>query len=123
MFHQIARRTRGGESVTAAEHIRAHKALAAARASYLARTSGFDAVAAPTAAILPPSVSRLLTDEEYYEAINLMALRNTRIGNMLGLCALTLPTPEPGCGLMLMAPPHTEAALCRLGAAAEPLVG
>ena len=48
-----------------------------------------------------------------------MALRNTRIGNLLGLSALTLPLPEAGCGLMLMAQPFGEGALCRLGKAAE----
>mgnify|MGYP004466584837 CR=1 FL=1 len=81
--------------------------------------AGFDAAAMPTAPILPPSVERLLTDDDYYKRINLMALRNTRIGNLLGLSSLTLPLPEPGCGLMLFGKPFGEGALCRLGAAAE----
>jgi aspartyl-tRNA(Asn)/glutamyl-tRNA(Gln) amidotransferase subunit A len=119
MFHQIRRRTEVGRDVTAAEHIRARKRLDALRAAYVARTAGYDAVAMPSAAILPPSVSRLMSDDDYYERINLMALRNTRIANLLGLCSLTLPTPEPGCGFMLYAPPFAEWALCRLGRAAE----
>ena len=73
----------------------------------------------PTAPILPPSVERLLSDDDYYKRINLMALRNTRIGNLLGLSSLTLPLPEPGCGLMLFGKPFGEGELCRLGAAAE----
>jgi aspartyl-tRNA(Asn)/glutamyl-tRNA(Gln) amidotransferase subunit A len=122
MFHQIRKRTQAGAGVSAAEHIRAHKTLEKLRAAYLARTAEYDAVAMPSAAILPPSVSRLMTDDDYYERINLMALRNTRIANLLGLCSLTLPTPEPGCGFMFYAPPFTEGALCRLGKAAEPVV-
>ena len=59
----------------------------------------------------------------YYTAENLMTLRNTRIGNMLGLCALTLPTATPSAGISLMAsPPMDEDRLLRLGAAAEPVL-
>ena len=119
MFHQIRNRTMGGAAFSAADYLRAWTALRTLRESYLARVSAYDAVAAPTAPILPPSVSRLLSDDAYYERINLMALRNTRIGNLLGLSALTLPLEAPGCGLMLMGRPFGEGALCRLGKAAE----
>jgi aspartyl-tRNA(Asn)/glutamyl-tRNA(Gln) amidotransferase subunit A len=37
----------------------------------------------------------------------------------MGLCALTLPTGEPSCGISLMAPAGQEERLLRLGAAAE----
>ncbi|MFO7855020.1 MAG: amidase family protein [Paracoccaceae bacterium] len=119
MFHQVRKRFEAGRDVSAAEYLRARKAVEALRVAYLSRTAAFDAVAAPTCPILPPSVSRLLSDDAYYERINLMALRNTRLGNLLGLCGLTLPLPEPGCGLMLLKGPFEEAALCRLGQAAE----
>ena len=49
----------------------------------------------------------------------LLALRNTRIGNLFGLCVLTLPTAEPSCGISFMAAPMTEERLLRLGFAAE----
>ncbi|MEM6742993.1 MAG: amidase family protein [Pseudomonadota bacterium] len=119
MFHQVRRRTEAGREVSAAAYLRAWKALEAIRRRYATRVAAYDAVAAPTCPILPPSVSRLLTDEAYFERINLMALRNTRIANLLGLCALTLPTSQPACGLMLFGPAFGEAALCRVGAAAE----
>jgi aspartyl-tRNA(Asn)/glutamyl-tRNA(Gln) amidotransferase subunit A len=48
-----------------------------------------------------------------------MALRNTRIGNILGLSALTLPTATPSAGITLMGQPFGEERLLRLGAAAE----
>jgi aspartyl-tRNA(Asn)/glutamyl-tRNA(Gln) amidotransferase subunit A len=46
-------------------------------------------------------------------------LRNTRIGNLMGACALTLPTVVPSSGLMLICPPMQEYFLLRLGAAVE----
>jgi aspartyl-tRNA(Asn)/glutamyl-tRNA(Gln) amidotransferase subunit A len=60
-----------------------------------------------------------MTDDAYYVTENLLALRNTRIGNLMGLCALTLPTAQPSCGVSLMAAPGQEARLLRLGSAAE----
>jgi aspartyl-tRNA(Asn)/glutamyl-tRNA(Gln) amidotransferase subunit A len=60
-----------------------------------------------------------MTDNDYYVTENLLALRNTRIGNMLGLCVITLPTSQPSCGISLMAAPGQENRLLRLGAAAE----
>jgi aspartyl-tRNA(Asn)/glutamyl-tRNA(Gln) amidotransferase subunit A len=50
---------------------------------------------------------------------NLLALRNTRIGNLLGLPVLTLPTSQPSCGISLMAGAGQEARLLRLGTAVE----
>jgi aspartyl-tRNA(Asn)/glutamyl-tRNA(Gln) amidotransferase subunit A len=72
-----------------------------------------------TAPTLPPNVQRLMTDDAYYKTENLLALRNTRIGNLLGLCGLTLPTGVPSCGILFNGPAGGEAALLRLGAAAE----
>ena len=60
-----------------------------------------------------------MADDAYYVTENLLALRNTRIGNLMGLCALTLPTSQPSCGISLMAAPGTENRLLRLGTAAE----
>ena len=50
----------------------------------------------PTAANLPPNVERLLAEPEFFTAENLMALRNTRVANLMGCCALSLPTETPG---------------------------
>ena len=48
-----------------------------------------------TTPILPPDLNRLINDHDYYVTENLLALRNTRIGNLMGLTALTLPTGVP----------------------------
>ena len=72
-----------------------------------------------TSPIMPPNLERLNNEEDYYVSENLLALRNTRIGNLMGLCGLTLPTGTPSCGLMMLAAPDFDSALLRLGAAAE----
>jgi len=123
MFPPVRERFAPGKNVTAAEYLRARSALERLRRATVARMAGYDAVLAPTAPILPPSVSRLLSDEAYYTTENLLALRNTRIGNLLGMAALTLPTGTPACGVMIMGAPGTDWALCRLGKAAEAALG
>ncbi len=119
MYDRILARFRGGRDVLAVDVLRAHRARRAAEAEYLAATAGYDAAILPTAAILPPLVERMRTDDAYYDAENLMALRNTRVGNVLGLCGVTLPTGVPMCGIMALAAPMAEHRLLRLAAAME----
>ncbi len=119
MFSRILERFRSGASFAATDYVAAWRRLRDIRAIWADRTAAYDAVLLPTSPILPPDANRLMTDDAYYVTENLLALRNTRIGNMLGLCALTLPTSQPSCGISLMAPPNAEARLLRLGAAAE----
>ncbi|TMV10505.1 amidase [Arenibacterium halophilum] len=119
MFHQIRTRFQKGADFTADDLSAAWQVVYRARASWAQAVAGVDAVLLPASPILPPDHDRLLSDHAYYEQANLMALRNTRIGNLLGGCSLTLPTGTPSCGLMMMAPPLAESALLRLGAAAE----
>ncbi|MCA0041916.1 amidase [Celeribacter litoreus] len=119
MFERILERFRSGGAFTGASYVAGWKTLERLRAAYLKATAGFDAVILPTAPILPPNAERLMTDAEYYVTENLLALRNTRVGNLMGLTALTLPTGIPSCGITLQTPPMTEKRLLRLGAAAE----
>ncbi|WP_340109856.1 amidase [Pikeienuella sp. HZG-20] len=122
MFAPIRERFRAGAKVTAAGYLRAAKRMRQLRAKWNARVAAYDAVLIPSCPILPPNVERLLADKAFFASENLLTLQNTRIGNLLGLCALTLPTPTPSCGIMLMGKPFGEAALCRIGAAAEAVV-
>ncbi len=117
MFAPVRDRFLSGKNVSDADYAAAWETLDALRISYHARIEEFDVVLAPTAPNAPPNVARLLSDEAYFSTENLLTLRNTRVANLLGLCALTLPTTTPSCGLMLMAAPMQEAKLCRIGAA------
>lgn len=119
MFHHIRDRVSAGANVGAADYLIAWRALETIRAEYRAFTASYDAVLCPTAPILPPNVVRLLSDDSYYVDANLATLRNTRMGNLMGLCGLTLPTGVPSCGILLNAAPGAEARLLRLGVAAE----
>lgn len=119
MFEPIRERFSAGDAVTAAAYLRARKKMLELRAAWNARVAGFDAVLIPSSPILPPNIEKLLSDKAFFVAENLLTLRNTRIGNLLGLSALTLPTATPSCGIMLMGKPFGEAALLRVGAAAE----
>ena len=119
MFPRILERFRSGEAVRATDFIAGWRRLRTLRAEWAAATAGVDAILLPTSPILPPHAQRLMTDAEYYVTENLLALRNTRIGNLLDQAVLTLPTSVPSTGISLMVPPGQEERLLRLGAAAE----
>ena len=123
MFAPILERFRSGKAYSAADYVAAWHQLEALRAQWQARVTGYDAVLMPTAPNLPPNVERLMTDEDYYLTENLLALRNTRVGNLLGLCAITLPTGVPSCGLMLCGEPFGEEKLLRVAKAVEAALG
>lgn len=119
MFPEILNRFRGGKTVLAKDYIQGWRKIDAYRAAFAEASAGYDAVILPTSPIQPPNHDRLLNDSAYYVTENLLALRNTRIGNLMGSAGLTLPTDVTSCGIMFLAPPYAEASLLRLGAAAE----
>ncbi len=119
MFPEILNRFRSGAQVLAKDYIQGWRTIDRCRKAFADATAAYDAVILPTSPIRPPNHERLLNDSEYYVTENLLALRNTRIGNLMGSAGLTLPTGVPSCGIMFLAPPYAEAPLLRLGAAAE----
>ena len=119
MFDRIRERFQAGAAFSAPDLAAAWKSLRALRTAWAQATAGYDAVILPTVPILPPEVDRLMADPDFYVSENLTTLRNTRIGNLMGLCAVTLPTGIPATGLMLMAAPGRDRPLLRLAAAAE----
>ena len=123
MFPEIRDRFLSGARFTAVEFIRAWQALEKMRQTFFAQTAGFDAVILPTSTIMPPDVERLMSDHDYYVEENLWALRNTRMGNLMGSCGLSLPTGLPSTGIMMLGAPMAEERLLRLAAAAEKVLG
>ena len=119
MFPAILERFRAGGSVLGADYVAAWAKLEQTRMIWDQATCGFDAVLSPTSPILPPNMQRLMTDDDYYVHANLMALRNTRVGNLMGLCGLSLPTGTPSCGLQVLGQSNREEALLRVGAGIE----
>ncbi|MEO0908829.1 MAG: amidase, partial [Pseudomonadota bacterium] len=92
------------------------------RETYAARVAEYDAVLAPTIAIAPPNVSKLLADMKLFQETNMMALRNTRFFNMFGVCALTLPTSKPAAGLMIAGKAFSEEDLVSVGLSIEAIL-
>ena len=119
MYGPIRDRFRMGAGVSGPDYVAHWARVRSIRAVYDEAAARFDAVLTPTAPNLPPDLSRLESDNEYYVTQNLLTLRNTRIGNLMGICGLTLPTGTAGCGLQIMCAPGLDARLLRLGAAAE----
>jgi len=119
MYPPVRQRFEAGKAWAGYDYVRGWKELKRIRAEYAALTAGYDAVLIPSSSILPPDRERLLSDSDYFISENLLALNNTRIGNLMGVCALTLPTNVAGAGIMAMASPFTEPRLLRLGAAME----
>ena len=119
MFDEILERFRAGGSFSGVEYLQAREKMMALRKVYFAKTAGYDAVILPTSPIMPPNAERLQSDHGYYVTENLLALRNTRIGNLMGVAGITLPTGVPSVGIMFLTPPNSEERLLRIGAAAE----
>ena len=77
-------------------------------------------MALPSVAIMPPKLDDL-NDDATYDRINLLALRNTSLANVIDGCSVSIPiTDHPGTGLMLTAPASRDAMLITM---AETLQG
>lgn len=121
MYPPVRERFVQGKTTSAADFIAGWLELDCLRLMYREATSGFGAVVIPSALTLPPRADPLLADADAFTSANLKALHNTRIGNLMGLAAITLPTGVPSTGIMLQA--TAEEPLLRLAVAAEAALG
>lgn len=119
MFHEILERFRAGAKFSGIDYVSGWMRLREIRQIYYSKTAGYDGVIVPTSSIMPPVIDRLSQDHDYYVSENLLALNNTRIGNLMGSAALTIPTGVPSTGIMLIIDPLSERRLLRVGAAVE----
>lgn len=119
MYPPVLERFRGGLDIGAADYVAAWERLVHLREDWRATVATIDAVILLTAPIMPPEIARLEEDAAFFAAENLLALRNTRIGNLMGLPAISLPTGRPACGLMLMGRAGGDLALLRVAQAVE----
>ena len=119
MFAPIRERFETGLRYSGVDYVTAWQELVQIRSEYLAAIDGFDAVLIPTCLVMPPKTSALLADAKFYAQQNLLTLTNTRIGNLMEVPALTLPSGTPSAGLMVLGRPREEMRLLRLGRAIE----
>ena len=126
VYTPILERIRSGAAMSATDAARVKQGLGEIAGRLHARIRRHGFLIMPTVAVSPPPIADLEADIEVYRAANVAILRNTRLGNYLACCALTLPCGRDGngvpVGLMLMAPPGDEERLLRLGSAIEPVL-
>lgn len=123
MYDRIEKRFRTGIGGTAEKDRQALEGFARLSRAVQARMAEYGPMVMPASAILPPPADRLLADEAYFTERNLLGLRNTRLGNLLTMSALTVPIAVPMVGLMLVAGPMQEDLLLALGRAVERVAG
>ena len=86
------------------------------------RYAPFDAVLAPTVAVLPPRTTDLEEDAAYFK-LNSLCLRNTMIFNFLGVPAVSVPCANTSEGLsigfMIAARPFEESLVLSVARAVE----
>lgn len=111
-----------GEAMSAGDMVRLIAARRAIVADMDAATLPFDAVAMPTAPIVPPRIDSLADDADYTR-VNHLSLRNPSLANFLDRCAISLPMQQAGdapAGFMLMGETGEDARLFGIAAAIEP---
>jgi aspartyl-tRNA(Asn)/glutamyl-tRNA(Gln) amidotransferase subunit A len=92
---RVAARIRRGAEQSAADYIDLHALRAGLIARASARLAGFDALVLPTVAIVPPRLAELADDADFTR-LNLLALRNCSLINLIDGCAVSLPITAAG---------------------------
>ena len=122
----VATRMEDGMKVTAADYAAARLRMTDLNAAATERLSNVDVLAVPTVPMTPPTLDDV-ADLEDYKKINPAMLSHTMPGNVLGLCAVSLPVGLDGSGmpvgLQLMARPFAEEALLSASLAIENVLG
>jgi aspartyl-tRNA(Asn)/glutamyl-tRNA(Gln) amidotransferase subunit A len=121
-YGPVEQRFLQGKSVTEEQYQQAWAKLKTIRSAFFASIEDYDGVLMPTVAIQPPRVEDLLADEALFTSVNLLALRNTRFVNLLGSCALTLPTATYAAGLQIMGNPNDDHRVMQIGQALEAII-
>jgi aspartyl-tRNA(Asn)/glutamyl-tRNA(Gln) amidotransferase subunit A len=122
----VVQRFAKAREMTAAEFVRRLRLFEENARIANARLPEIDVLASPTIAITPPTLAEVSTVEGYGPR-NLMILRNTTIGNLLRLCAVTMPVARDKAGmpvgLQLMAAGGDDARLVAVSLACERVLG
>ena len=115
----VAFRIVKGRDIPAYEYISTVRAWEELRTRTAAALDGIDGLLCPTVMIPPAPVAAALASTDAYAERNLQALRNTSIGNILGLCGLSVPCGFTSrglpIGLMIYGKPFDEAQVLRIG--------
>jgi aspartyl-tRNA(Asn)/glutamyl-tRNA(Gln) amidotransferase subunit A len=115
----VAIRMAKGADVPAHEYLKRERNWHGLRASAMTQLADVDALLCPTVMIPPTPVAEVTQNMEAYSRRNLQCLRNTAIGNILNLCAVTVPCGFTSSGLpvglMIYGKSFDEAMVLRIG--------
>jgi aspartyl-tRNA(Asn)/glutamyl-tRNA(Gln) amidotransferase subunit A len=115
----VAHRMIKGAETPAHEYLGIELKWRALRASAMRQLADVDALLCPTVMIPATPVAEVAQDMDSYSKRNMQCLRNTAIGNILNLCAMTVPCgfTKSGlpAGLMIYGKSFDEATVLRIG--------
>ncbi len=118
----VSARMLDGAKFSAVDYFEIKRDLGALRLRMDRTMSSYDALIAPTTPLAAAPVEKVDQENAYFE-VNGICLRNTMAGNLLGLCALSVPCGFTSAGLpiglQLIGRAHTEGRLLRIGQAYE----
>jgi len=122
----VAGRFERMEAIPAIDYLARRERLQALSAAAGDRMADIDVLVAPTVPITPPDIDSL-TDGKAYHTANMAMLRNTAPGNLLRLCAVTIPAglDKAGMpvGLQIMAPFGEDERALTVACAFEAVLG
>jgi len=119
---RVATRILVAEAMSAADYVELVRERAAMIRAFEERAAPFDALLAPTVAVLAPPLAEVDGDDEAFRRVNGAILRNPSTVNFVDGCALTLPCHRAGeapVGLMIVGPAMSDRAILRLGLSIE----
>ncbi len=119
----ISQRMIQGKQISATDYLNTTRAWDRLRQQVQRRLCDVDALLVPTTMIAARPMAEADASMDAYTACNLRYLRNTSIGNILGLCGLSVPCGFTRAGLpiglMIYGKPFHEATVLRIGDAFE----
>ena len=122
VYEQILRRLHLSVGATAVDVIHAWLEIDRRAAAYHARVAPFTAVLCPTSTISPPIIAEVENDAEAYADAQRRIPVNTRTGNLLRLCAVTVPAGLAHglpAGLMVYGLPNRDRYILRVAKGVE----
>ncbi len=119
----VSHRILPAKDFRAADYLRAMHACTTLQGNITRALQDVDVFLAPTTMLPAKPLSEVDASLDAYTPFNLRYSRNTRVANVLGLCALTVPCGFTGeglpIGLMIHGKPRDEAMVLRVGQAFE----
>lgn len=121
---RVSLRVEKGKNISSSDYIELSQTRSEVIRKINVETHFYDVVVFPTVPIIAPTFQEL-EDDENYNRLNLLALRNPMITNYLDRCAISIPIHEQGSapvGLMLMGETADDRRLLSIGKSIEKIL-